>query len=168
MAGFSLYSSEVCKELWNVRKARQGLILIPTFLDLPLTRGLRGMWAWRNSSNDSPIGARVSREDQIFSQVIGLNRSDFELPDGFQSVGYQIASCGVCRFKPTTTRTYLWSIKHLDIKPSFWHRAWGQRSALSADLTWDFSAHMAWELLNFQACSSAGKKKLVWNLLEGK
>lgn len=59
-------------------------------------------------------------------------------------MGYQIASCVVCRFKPTTTRAYLWSIKHLDIKTSFWHHAWGQKSAFSAHITWDFSAHMAW------------------------
>lgn len=85
------------------RTPGKGLILILTFLNLPLTCGLCGMWAWRNSSNVLPIGAIVSREYQIFSEVIGLNRSDFELPDGFQSVGYQIASCGVCRFKPSTT-----------------------------------------------------------------
>lgn len=88
--------------------------------------------------------AVISREYQIFSKVVGLNLSNSELPYGFQSVGYQIASCVVCRFKPTTTRAYLWSIKHLDIKTSFWHPAWGQKSAFSAQVTWDFSAHMAW------------------------
>lgn len=59
-------------------------------------------------------------------------------------MGYQIASCVVCRFKPTTTKAYLWSIKHLDIKTSFRHHAWGQKSAFSAHITWDFSARMAW------------------------
>lgn len=88
--------------------------------------------------------AIISREYQIFSKVVGLDLSNLELPYGFQSVGYQIASCGECRFKPTTTRAYLWSIKHLDIKTSFWHHAWGQKSAFLAHITWDFSAHMAW------------------------
>lgn len=88
--------------------------------------------------------AIISSEYQIFSKVVGLNLSNLELPYGFQSVGYQIASCGECRFKPTTTRAYLWSIKHLDIKTSFWRHAWGQKSAFLAYITWDFSAHMAW------------------------
>lgn len=90
------------------------------------------------------LGTIISGEYQIFCKVVGLNLSNFELPYGFQSVGYQIASCVECRFKPTTTRAYLWSIKHLDIKTSFWHSAWGQKSAFSAHITWDFSAHMAW------------------------
>lgn len=90
------------------------------------------------------LWATISREYQIFSKVVGLDLSNFELPYGFQSVGYQIASCVVCRLKPTTTRAYLWSIKHLDIKTSFWHHAWGQKSAFSAHITRDFSAHMAW------------------------
>lgn len=90
------------------------------------------------------FGAIISGEYQIFYKVVGLNLRNFELPYGFQSVGYQIASCAECRFKPTTTRAYLWSIKHLDIKTSFWHQAWGQKSAFSAHVAWDFSAHMAW------------------------
>ena len=50
--------------------------------------------------------AIISGEYQIFCKVVGLNLSNFELPYGFQSVGYQIASCE-CRFKLTTTRAYL-------------------------------------------------------------
>lgn len=98
---------------------------------------------WSNLFLYSPSLGNNSREYQIFSKVVGLNLSNFELPYGFQSVGYQIASCGECRFKPTITRAYLWSIIHLDIKTSFWHHAWGQKSAFSAHITWDFSAHMA-------------------------
>lgn len=104
--------------------------------------------------------ARISRKYQIFSEAFGLNLSNFELPYRFQSVGYQIASCVVHMFKPTTTRAYLWSIKHLDIKTSFWHHAWGQKSAFSAHITWDFQ-HTCLNStfsLNFQACGSVVKR----------
>ena len=104
------------------------------------------------------FGAIISGEYQIFCKVVGLNLSNFELPYGFQSVGYQIASCVECRFKPTTTRAYLWSIKHLDIKTSFWHYAWGQKSAFSAHITWDFSAHMP----EFHILSQLPSMQLCW------
>lgn len=144
----------------------KGLVLILAFLNLPLTCGLCGRWVWRSRLCYSSTGAIVSREYQIFSEVIALNWSDFELPDGFQSVGYQVASHGVCRFKPTTTRTHLWSIKHLDINSSFWHHSWSQRSAFAIDLTWDFSAHMVWDLLNSQACSSVERNwfEICWKI----
>lgn len=112
------------------------------------------------------FGAITSGEYQIFCKVVGLNLSNFELPYGFQSVGYQIASCVECRFKPTTTRAYLWSIKHLDIKTSFWHYAWGQKSAFSAHITWDFSAHMAWvpHSLSTSKYAALLERALFWSL----
>lgn len=112
------------------------------------------------------FGAIISGEYQIFCKVVGLNLSNFELPYGFQSVGYQIASCVECRFKPTTTRAYLWSIKHLDIKTSFWHYAWGQKSAFSAHITWDFSAHMAWvpHSLSTSKYAALLERALFWSL----
>lgn len=129
---------------------------------------------WSNLLLYSPSLGNNSREYQIFSKVVGLNLSNFELPYGFQSVEYQIASCGECRFKPTITRAYLWSIIHLDIKTSFWHHAWGQKICI-------FSSHHLGFLsthgpsstfsLNFQACSSVEKWQIglgVFNKMRSK
>lgn len=70
--------------------------------------GICEMYAcWSNLLCCSPSLGNNSREYQIFSKVVGPNLSNFELPYGFQSVGYPIASCAECRFKPRTTRAYL-------------------------------------------------------------
>lgn len=125
-------------------------------------------YCWSNLLLYSPSLGNNSREYQIFSKVVGLNLSNSELPYGFQSVRYQIASCGEFRFKPTITRAYLWSIIHLDIKTSFWHHAWGQKSAFSAHITWDFSAHMAWVPHSHSTSKHAvllESDRLVWESL---
>lgn len=98
---------------------------------------------WSNLLRYYLFGAITSGEYQIFLQSCWPQSKQFELPM-IPVSGISDCFLGVeCRFKPTTTRAYLWSIKHLDIKTS-WHYAWGQKSAFSAHITWDFSAHMAW------------------------